>query len=64
MTLSYVTPPHRQPQAVFGDMPPVLEGGCCYARSLLWLKRVSHIITQRITTFKCSLGVGAGDSVL
>ena len=42
---------------------PSLEGGCYCARSLSWLKLLSHIAMQRVTAFICSLGVFAGVKV-
>ena len=30
---NFNTPPHGQPHAIFGDLAPFLQGGCCHARN-------------------------------
>ena len=51
VVLFMISPPHGLLHAILEDLPSFLEGGCCCAKSLSWLKIVPIVTVQCIT--KC-----------
>ena len=60
-----VTPPHGYSHTQFwGDLPPLLDGACCFDKQPIKAEESPHITMQHISTLYCSLGVPAGVHVL